>query len=472
MPISGRNPDEAAANGLNVGPNVVSDGREVARFPRPAEPVRAVAFGRFVLDPARGALLHDGTEVRLRAKSLDVLGYLVRHPGRLIGKQELMDAIWPDAAVTDDSLVQCLVEIRRALGDDQAWVHTARGRGYRFDGAVRPSVGSAAAPTVALAAAPAAQSADAVATPRRGRPWILTLAVAVLLAAAGGWAAWRWRASPAPRTAEAARVYEEGVRSGERLSRESIGQAIAAYERAIVLDPGFAPAHAALANTLVVRGVFGGARPDDSYPRAREAALRAVELDPMLAEGHVALGHVRVQWDRDWRGAEESYRRALALDPRAPRAHMLYALFLGAMNRVDESLRESATALALRPESPTVGAVRAIVLAGAGRPEEAIEQGRRTIRLDPGFSLSHFWQALALAEVGRLDEAMTEALASRTGAGNLPVPAVGYIHGRAGRPAEALEVLRALEAARARSITYRPPTSPSSRRAWVIARRR
>ena len=50
-------------------------------------------------------------------------------PGRLIGKQELMDAIWPDAAVTDDSLVQCLVEIRRALGDDQAWVHTARGRG-------------------------------------------------------------------------------------------------------------------------------------------------------------------------------------------------------------------------------------------------------------------------------------------------------------------------------------------------------
>ena len=57
-----------------------------------------------------------------------------------------MDAIWPDAAVTDDSLVQCLVEIRRALGDDQAWVHTARGRGYRFDGAVRPMVGSGEAP--------------------------------------------------------------------------------------------------------------------------------------------------------------------------------------------------------------------------------------------------------------------------------------------------------------------------------------
>lgn len=438
MPNSGRNPDEVA--------------------------VPALAFGAFVLDPARGTLLHGGRDVRLRAKSLDVLDYLVRHPGRLIAKQELMDAIWPDAAVTDDSLVQCLVEIRRALGDDQAWVHTARGRGYRFDGPVRPVAGSREPAAAAVVDAPVAIDAPvaveaplAVETAPR-RPLRLAIgAAAVLLVVAGGSAAWRWRAAPAPRTADAVRAYQEGERSGERLSREAMGEAIAAYERAIALDPTFAPAHAALANTLVVRGVFGGARPDDSYPRARALALRAVELDPMLADGHVALGHVRVQWDRDWPGAEASYRRALALDPQAPRGHMLYALFLGAMNRVDESLRESATALALSPESPTVGAIRAVSLSAAGRTEEAIEQGRRTIRLNPAFSLTHFWQALALADAGRFDEAMTEALASRTGVGNLPVPAVGYIHGRAGRRAEALEVLRALEAARARSI-YVPAT--------------
>ena len=74
MPNSGRNPDEVPVNGPYAGP----DAGEVARFPRPAEPVRALAFGGFVLDPARGALLHDGREVRLRAKSLDVLGYLDR----------------------------------------------------------------------------------------------------------------------------------------------------------------------------------------------------------------------------------------------------------------------------------------------------------------------------------------------------------------------------------------------------------
>jgi Tfp pilus assembly protein PilF len=57
---------------------------------------------------------------------------------------------------------------------------------------------------------------------------------------------------------------------------------------------------------------------------------------------------VRVQWDRDCARRGESYRRALALDPNAPRAHVLYALFLGAMGRVDESLRESETAWRLR----------------------------------------------------------------------------------------------------------------------------
>ena len=373
-----------------------------------------------------------------------------------------MEAIWPDAAVTDDSLVQCLVEIRRALGDNQAWIHTARGRGYRFDGDVRTMAANGDAPAAASThgAAPAPKPvADSavLAAPSRARAWGAVAVVAMVSLSAAGWTVWRRGTTPATRTAEAARVFAEGVRNADRPTRESLAAAVAAYERAIALDPSFAPAHAALANTLVVRGVFGGARPDESYPRARAEALRAVELDPTLAEGHVALGHVRVQWDRDWRGAEESYRRALALDPSAPRAHVLYALFLDAMGRADEALQESQTALTLRPDWPMISAIRAVTLLGARRPEEAIEQGRRAIRLDPNFSLAHFWQALALAEVGQFDEAMTEALASRTEVGNMPVAVVGYIHGRAGRRAEALEVLRALEAARARSI-YVPAT--------------
>ena len=91
-----------------------------------------------------------------------------------------MRPIWPDVAVTDDSLVQCLVEIRRALGDDQAWIHTARGRGYRFDGDVRPLVDSEASPADAPSAAPRTSPDPDVAAPiaRLGHGY---LAVAVVL---------------------------------------------------------------------------------------------------------------------------------------------------------------------------------------------------------------------------------------------------------------------------------------------------
>ena len=61
------------------------------------------------------------------------------HAGRLVSKRELMESVWGDVAVTDDSLVQCLMEIRRALGDCQGAVKTIRGRGYLFDATVRRS---------------------------------------------------------------------------------------------------------------------------------------------------------------------------------------------------------------------------------------------------------------------------------------------------------------------------------------------
>jgi DNA-binding winged helix-turn-helix (wHTH) protein len=76
-------------------------------------------------------------KIRLRPRSFDVLSYLVRNAGRLVGKQELMDAIWADVAVTDDSLVQCLVEIRRELGEAEDRIKTVRGRGYLLDCEVR-----------------------------------------------------------------------------------------------------------------------------------------------------------------------------------------------------------------------------------------------------------------------------------------------------------------------------------------------
>jgi DNA-binding winged helix-turn-helix (wHTH) protein len=98
------------------------------------------SFDDFTLDLDRGCLLRSGQEVKLRPKSFEVFKYLVEHHGRLVSKNDLMRAVWADAFVTDDSLVQCLIEVRRALGDEsRRYVKTVPRRGYIFEAKMRES---------------------------------------------------------------------------------------------------------------------------------------------------------------------------------------------------------------------------------------------------------------------------------------------------------------------------------------------
>ena len=94
-------------------------------------------FGEFTLDPGRGTVLNADRVVKLRPKVYDALLYILENRGRLIGKEELIHALWSDAFVTEDSLVQCMVELRRALDDRaQEIVKTVPRRGYVFTAAV------------------------------------------------------------------------------------------------------------------------------------------------------------------------------------------------------------------------------------------------------------------------------------------------------------------------------------------------
>src|SRR5438067_2936294 len=105
---------------------------------------RTRSFDGFTLDLTRGSLLRGNQEIKLPPKPYDALKYLVENPGRLISKRELIEALWPDTAVTDDSLVQCLGEVRRALGDEaQQIIKTVPRRGYIFDREVRENAPSA-----------------------------------------------------------------------------------------------------------------------------------------------------------------------------------------------------------------------------------------------------------------------------------------------------------------------------------------
>ena len=91
-------------------------------------------FDRFTLDLVRGALLvSDGAELPLRPKSFALLQLLVENAGRLLDRDTIMQAIWPDVFVTDDSITQCVRDIRRVLGEEaHGLLRTVPRRGYLF----------------------------------------------------------------------------------------------------------------------------------------------------------------------------------------------------------------------------------------------------------------------------------------------------------------------------------------------------
>jgi pimeloyl-ACP methyl ester carboxylesterase/DNA-binding winged helix-turn-helix (wHTH) protein len=108
-----------------------------------------LTFDRFRLDQARGQLFGDSGPIALTPKALTLLEYLAARPGRLVKKDELLDAVWPGVFVADGALKVCIREIRRALGDDAhapRFIETAHRRGYRFIAQVAPAISDARMP--------------------------------------------------------------------------------------------------------------------------------------------------------------------------------------------------------------------------------------------------------------------------------------------------------------------------------------
>jgi TolB-like protein/DNA-binding winged helix-turn-helix (wHTH) protein len=109
------------------------------REPPPAGHASRLLFDQYVLDRTRGCLLRDGAEIPLRPKTFAVLNYLLENCGRLVSKDELFAAVWPGLAVTDDALVQSVVELRRTFGEDgPRLIRTIPRRGYRLEVVVSP----------------------------------------------------------------------------------------------------------------------------------------------------------------------------------------------------------------------------------------------------------------------------------------------------------------------------------------------
>src|SRR5262249_30996951 len=108
-----------------------------SRLEQAAVPLNVLHFENFVLDVDRRSLERDGRHLALRPQAMEVLCYLAKNPGRPISKSELFEEIWPGISVTDDSLVQCIRDIRDVLEDDgRRMVKTVPRRGYLFAGLI------------------------------------------------------------------------------------------------------------------------------------------------------------------------------------------------------------------------------------------------------------------------------------------------------------------------------------------------
>jgi adenylate cyclase len=111
-------------------------------------------FEGYTLDTARNALRAADREIALRPKSFELLRYLLENADRLVTKEELLKAIWPNVATTDESLTHCVSEVRKAIGDgSQTIIKTVPRRGYRF-----------AAPVLCVATGAAARAQPALPT--------------------------------------------------------------------------------------------------------------------------------------------------------------------------------------------------------------------------------------------------------------------------------------------------------------------
>ncbi|MBH5398059.1 winged helix-turn-helix domain-containing protein [Bradyrhizobium sp. CNPSo 4010] len=136
-------------------------------------------FAGFDIDLERGELRVSGAPVALRPKSFALLVYLARHPGRLLSKDELTDAVWPNVAVTDDSLVQCISELRAALGGgDQQLIKTVPRRGYLLDATLLDAPPALDAPASGENAARTQGFSPTVPARSRSLPWLVALGIA------------------------------------------------------------------------------------------------------------------------------------------------------------------------------------------------------------------------------------------------------------------------------------------------------
>jgi adenylate cyclase len=235
---------------------------------------------------------------------------------------------------------------------------------------------------------------------------------------------------------EARALYEKALSSWTTRTREGLSESRALFVEAAAIDPGFAEAHAGIADASCLLALYGYEAPRTVMPGARESAMEALRLDPGLAKAHASLGLVLYLYEWSFVEAEASFERAIALDPSYPSAHHWFAMMLMATGRFDESLARIERAIDLEPESALYDVKRGTILMAAARLDEAEAHLRSVLERRPG-------SPLARRELGLL-ELVRDRTEAAYGYLDASEPAYAILLGRLSRKSEARAMLESL----------------------------
>jgi serine/threonine-protein kinase len=250
---------------------------------------------------------------------------------------------------------------------------------------------------------------------------------------------------------EAYQAYLKGRYYWNRRTAENLIKAIEQFKSATDRDPNYALAFVGLADCYAVLNEYAGLPTSETVPQAKAYAERALAIDGQLAEPHATLGLINESlWQ--WGEAEKELKRAIELNPNYPTAYHWYSIFLKNVGRNDEAAAMIKRAQGLDPLSSVIAVNVSRMYQLQNNHDASIENSLKLIELDPNFGPAYEYLALSYLKRGRNAEAIAaaEKAAELTNRAGITLGDLGYVYATTGKRAEAVSVIKELEAKYAR----------------------
>jgi serine/threonine protein kinase/tetratricopeptide (TPR) repeat protein len=216
---------------------------------------------------------------------------------------------------------------------------------------------------------------------------------------------------------EAYQLYLKGWFHSNKRTIDGYRKALEYFQQAVSIDPNFALGYAGMAEAYVV-GLTLDLTTQEGMPKLKANVLKALDLDPGLAEARANLAVVQGYFDYDFVAAEQSYRRAIELNPNLPRPHHWLGEFLVYMGRFEEGLAEYRKATELDPASLVIASDYGLAYYYMRQYDRSIEILRKAIEMDPNFVRTHFYIMSPYLKKGMNDEAFRELITGRVANGD------------------------------------------------------